>query len=46
MESKSIYKNQDLVLQVDKNIDPAVLDLNKYEPFLDVLCINREYQKE
>ena len=46
MESKSIYKNQDLVLKVDKNIDLAVLDLNKYEPFLDILCTNREYQKE
>lgn len=46
MESKSVYKNQDLVLKVDKNIDPAVLGLNKYEPFLDILCINREYQKK
>jgi len=46
MQNKETYKNQDLVLRVDSNIDPAVLDLNKYEPFLDTLCVGREYQKE
>jgi len=46
MKSKEIFKNQDLVLLVDKNIDPLILDLNKYEPFLDVLCSSRNYQKE
>jgi type III restriction enzyme len=38
--------NQDLVLQVKKNIDPEVFSLDKYEPFLDALCGDREYQKE
>lgn len=37
--------NQDLVLQVKKNIDPEIFDLDKYEPFLDALCVDREYQK-
>lgn len=46
MKSKEIFKNQDLVLMVDKNIDPSVLNLNKYESFLDALCSSREYQKE
>lgn len=46
MKNKEIYKNQDLVLKVDANIDPEVLDLGKYEPFLDNLCVGREYQKE
>jgi len=38
--------NQDLVLQVKKNVDPEIFDLNKYEPFLDALCGDREYQKK
>jgi len=38
--------NQDLVLQVGQNIDPAVFDLNKYEGFIDVFCGDREYQKD
>lgn len=37
--------NKDLVLQVSKSIDPSVFDINKYEPFLDGLCGEREYQK-
>lgn len=37
--------NQDLVLQVKKNIAPEIFDLDKYEPFLDALCVDREYQK-
>jgi type III restriction enzyme len=37
--------NQDLVLQVTKNVAPEIFDLNKYEPFLDALCGDREYQK-
>ncbi|MGC5173301.1 DEAD/DEAH box helicase [Microbacterium sp. DT81.1] len=38
--------NADLLLKVTKAIDPNVLDLNPYEPFLDALCSTREYQKE
>lgn len=34
-----------MVLRVTENIDPKIWDENKYEPFLDELCGNREYQK-
>jgi type III restriction enzyme len=40
------FKNEDLVLKVSENVDPAVWNEAKYEPFLDELCGNREYQKE
>jgi len=43
---KKVFKNQDLVLKVSPNIDPQKFDINKYEPFLDALCVEREYQKE
>ena len=47
MKSKEVYKNEDLVLKVNKNIDTEILDLNKYEPFLEVLCEDgREFQKD
>ncbi len=46
MQDKETYRNQDLVLQVDANIDPTILDLNTYETFLDTLCVGREYQKD
>lgn len=38
--------NADLVLKVTKAIDPNVLDLEPFEPFLDALCTTREYQKD
>jgi type III restriction enzyme len=40
------YKTQDLVLEVTKTFDPSKLNLRKWEDFLDVLCVDREYQKE
>ncbi len=46
MREKQYFKNQDLVLKVSENIDPKIFDINKYEPFLDALCREREYQKE
>jgi len=46
MREKQYFKNQDLVLKVSENVDPKVFDINKYEPFLDALCREREYQKE
>jgi len=46
MLEKQTFRNQDLVLKVSENIDPEVFDINKYEPFLDALCREREYQKE
>lgn len=38
--------NRDLVLKVSKNVDHEKLDLNQFEPFLDALCGDREYQKD
>ncbi len=43
---KKVFKNQDLVLRVSPNIDPEKFDINKYEPFMDATCREREYQKE
>lgn len=40
------FRNEDLVLNVSENIDPAVWDEAIYEAFVDELCENREYQKE
>jgi type III restriction enzyme len=40
------FKNEDLVLKVSANIDPALWNESKYEAFIDELCQNREYQKE
>ena len=43
---RQTFKNEDLVLKVPTNIDPAVWNESKYEAFIDELCGNREYQKE
>lgn len=40
------FRNEDLVLRVSTNVDPARFDVNRYEPFIDALCGTREYQKE
>lgn len=40
------FRNEDLVLKVSENIDPAIWNESKYEAFLDELCLMREYQKE
>jgi type III restriction enzyme len=39
-------RNEDLVLKVGTDSNPALLKLDKYEAFLDALCGDREYQKE
>jgi type III restriction enzyme len=46
MPDQKRFLNQDLVLQVSKNVDPAVFDIDKYEGFIDALCGERNYQKE
>jgi len=43
---KHAFKNEDLVLKVSHNIDPAVWNETKYEAFIDELCSLREYQKD
>ncbi len=40
------FRNEDIVLKVSKNIDPAIWNEGRYESFLDELCEHREYQKE
>lgn len=45
-EGIKIYKTQDLVLQVKQNYNPAKLNLKKWVDFIDVLCGDREFQKE
>lgn len=46
MADIKIYNTQDLVLQVKRNFDPAKLKLKPWIEFMDVLCGDREYQKE
>lgn len=47
MVGKKIFNTQDLVLKVNhKNYDPLKYSLDEWERFLDVLCTNRDYQKE
>jgi type III restriction enzyme len=43
---RQTFKNEDLVLKVTTNVDPAVWDESRYEPFIDELCGMREYQKD
>ena len=43
---RQTFKNEDLVLKVTTNIDPAVWDETRYEAFIDELCSVREYQKD
>src|SRR5215218_8827337 len=40
------FRNEDLVLAVKPDYDPALINLDAYEAFLDALCEDREYQKE
>jgi type III restriction enzyme len=43
---RQTFRNEDLVLKVTTNIDPAVWDEAWYEAFIDELCGTREYQKD
>jgi type III restriction enzyme len=45
-EGIKIYKTRDLVLRVKQSHDPSKLNLKKWVDFLDVLCGDREFQKE
>lgn len=40
------FKQKDLVLTVNKNLDPKKLDIDAWEPFINRLCGDREFQKE
>ena len=40
------FSNNDLVLQISNRVDPAIFNIDDYQPFIDALCSSREYQKE
>jgi len=46
MLDTAFFKNIDLVLKVTSNIDPLILDITRYEAFLEALCLEREYQRK
>lgn len=46
MKDIKMYKQKDLVLNINQNYDPIKLDLDSWDFFLDKLCGDRNYQKE
>ena len=46
MQEIKTYKTADLVLQVNKNYDPTKLNLEAWGRYLDILCGDRQFQKE
>lgn len=40
------YKTADLVLQINKNYDHTRLNLSSWSRYIDILCSDRQYQKE
>ncbi len=46
IQEKKKYDTKDLVLNVKKHYNKSKLELDYYDRFLEVLCGNREYQKE
>ncbi len=46
MNEIKTYKTNDLVLTIAKDYNPIELELTTWDRYLDVLCVNREYQKE
>lgn len=46
MPDQQQFRNEDLVLRVSRNVDPARFDISRYESFIDALCGTREYQKD
>ncbi len=46
MQDIKVFNTTDLVLNVTQNYDPTKLDLTEWTRFLDILCSDRNYQKE
>lgn len=46
MYVSQLFENKDLVLKVSPNCDPKRYDSNRFEAFLDALCVDRDFQKE
>ncbi len=40
------FEIKDLILKVSPNVDPARFDLSKYEPFIRILTVGRDFQAE
>ena len=40
------FRNEDLILKVSSAVDRAKWDESRYEAFIDILCGDREYQKD
>jgi len=45
MQEIKIYKTHDLVLSVNQHYDPTKLKLKDWDRFIDLLCQDREYQR-
>ena len=45
MQEIKSYNNNDLVLSINETYDHNALKLEDWEDFLDILCGDREYQK-
>jgi type III restriction enzyme len=46
MNYKIKYDQSKLVLDVNQNYNKSIIDLDKWQFFLDILCGDRDYQKE
>ena len=46
MDEIKIYKQSELTLQVSDSYDPAILDLDEWDRYLDILAEGRKYQIE
>jgi type III restriction enzyme len=46
VNNKIVFNQKDLILKVNKNYDKSKLNIDKWEAFLDVLCGDRNYQKD
>lgn len=46
MENKIVLHQKDLLLKINRNYDQSKLNLDKWGNFLDVLCGDRDYQKD
>ncbi len=46
MQEIKTFNTQDLVLAVNRNYDPIKLNLSAWDRFLNILCQDRDYQKQ
>ena len=46
MDGVTKIKETDLVLRIKENYDPSFLSLSDWDNYLDILCGDREYQKQ